>query len=69
LFAGHAEYDPDLNLLRATNRAEPISMGVRPPAFDPKSRPPVDRTIRGPSPPLKGAQLSPARARRAGWAE
>ena len=69
LFAGHATFDPATNLLGATNKTPAIPGGIRPPQFDPKSRPPVDRTIRGPSPPVKGATLQPARPHRPGWAE
>ena len=38
LFSGHAEYDPVVDLLRPVNRTEPISMGVQPPAFEPRFR-------------------------------
>jgi hypothetical protein len=69
IFGGHAEFDATNDLLVATNRTPAISAGIRPPQFDPKSRPPVDRTIRGPSPPVKGATLQPARPHRPGWAE
>src|SRR4051794_35844951 len=66
LFAGMAEFDADLNLLRATNRAEPIAMGVRAPQFVP---PPIDRTIRGPSVGKGAPALPPARPQRPGWAD
>jgi hypothetical protein len=66
LFAGHAEFDPTTDLLRPTNRTEPVAMSVRPPQFDPASRPPLDCSIRGPVP-VKGAEPQPARPKRAGW--
>lgn len=35
LTGGHAEYDPAIDRMRSTNHAEPVSMGAKPPPFEP----------------------------------
>jgi hypothetical protein len=37
LYGDAAEYDPERNLLRSANRAEPKLMGIAPAPFDPKT--------------------------------
>jgi hypothetical protein len=66
LFAGHAEYDPVVDLLRPVNRTPAIPGGISP---EPFKRVPLSDVVPPRVPPKATAQAQPARARRAGWAE
>jgi hypothetical protein len=62
LFAGHAEYDAELDLLRATNREPATTISIRPPQCE---RRPLSEVVPSRVPPKQTAQL-PARPRRPG---
>ena len=62
LFAGHAEYDPVVDLLRPTNRAPAIPGGMRPPTIAEMH---IDKSHLTPRvPPKTTAKPQPARPRR-----
>ena len=68
LFHGQAEYDATLNLMRPVNRTPPVSMGIAPAPFDPRTSPYAYK----PGPPALGPQpvkALPAKPKtpRPGW--
>ena len=67
LFAGHAEYDPVVDLLRPTNRTPAIPGGMRPPSVSEMN---LDKSHLMPRVlPKPTAKPQPARPHRPGWAE
>jgi hypothetical protein len=67
LFAGHAEYDPVVDLLRPTNRTPAIPGGMRPPSASEMN---LDKSHLTPRVlPKTTAKPQPARPSRAGWVD
>jgi hypothetical protein len=66
LFAGHAEYDPVVDLLRPTNRTPAVPGGISPESF---KRRPLSDIVPPRVLPKTTAKPQPARPRRPGWAD